>query len=308
MKKILITITALLLSLIIFAGCSAQSASQGQSAANITLMSGAFTEIEVLMQMASLLIEEHTDLNVVWQDPMHTVPAANALRDGHVDLYVGYDGTVLTTLMGYDPTDVPEGEILFEWVQNRAPEEIGLTLLGKFGFENTYALAVHREFAEEHNLRTISDLVPFGPSLIFGAEHEFFDVEGSMRFVPFNEHYGFQWRNHVSMDIALKYAAMNAGNIDVTMVYSTDGLNMSFDLFVLEDDLAFFPEYNVSFQLRPTLFEEFAESAPNLHDVLSLLNGAIDGYTMSYLNYAVDVMGENPRDVARQFLTDIGLL
>ncbi|MCL2852631.1 MAG: glycine/betaine ABC transporter substrate-binding protein [Defluviitaleaceae bacterium] len=306
MKKIVSTFIALALSAIILAGCAQTQTQQGGG--TITLLRGAFTEIELLMQMAGMLIEEHTDLTVTWQDPMHTVMAAQALIDNHADIYVGYDGTLLTTLMGYDPSDVPAGEVLFNWVRDRAPEVNGLTLLAPFGFENTYALAVQREFAEAYNLRTISDLVPFAPGLVFGAEHEFFEVEGTMRFVPFNERYGFEWQNFVTMDIALKYAAMDAGNIDVTMVYSTDGLNMSFDLYVLEDDLAFFPEYNAAFQFRYTLFEEFAESAPNLREVLSMLNGAIDNYTMLYMNYAVDALNENPQEVARQFLVDRGLL
>ena len=304
MKKILTVLTSLLLSVIMLTGC----AQTQQGSGTITLLRGAFAELEILMQMAALLIEEHTDLTVVWQDPMHTVMAANAIIDNHADLYVSYDGTLLTTILGYDPADVPPGEVLFEWVQNRAPQVNGLTLLAPFGFENTYILAVQRDFAEEHNLRTISDLVPFGPELVFGAEHEFFELEGTMRFVPFNEHYGFSWRDSSSMDIALKYAAMESGHIDVTMVYSTDGLNKRFDLFLLEDDLDFFPEYNAAFQFRYTLFEEFAESAPNLREVLSMLNGMIDNYTMLYMNYAVDVLGENERDVARQFLTERGLL
>ena len=308
MKKLITALTSLLLSAIMLAGCAQAPAQQGGGGGTITLLRGAFTELEVLMQMAAMLIEEHTDLTVVWQDPMHTVMAANATIDGHADLYVSYDGTLLTTIMGYDPSAVPPGEVLFEWVQNRAPEATGLTLLAPFGFENTYILAVQRDFAEEHNLRTISDLVPFGPELVFGAEHEFFELEGTMRFVPFNERYGFQWRDSRSMDIALKYAAMENRSIDVTMVYSTDGLNMYFDLFLLEDDLNFFPEYNAAFQFRHTLFEEFAKSAPNLREVLSMLNGMIDNYTMLYMNYAVDALGENEQDVARQFLTDRGLL
>ncbi|MCL2618767.1 MAG: glycine/betaine ABC transporter substrate-binding protein [Defluviitaleaceae bacterium] len=302
MKKITATLAALMLGAILLTGCTQDDR------VPITLLHGPFSEIEIIMQMAALLIEEHTDLRVEWQDSMMTVLAANALNDHHADLYVGYDGTLLTTILGYDPTDVPPGELLFDWVQRRGSEVRGLTLLAPFGFENTYALAIHREFAEQHNIRTISDLVPFGPELVFGAEHEFFDVQGTMRFNPFNEHYGFEWRGSNPIDIALKYAAMAGGSIDVTMVYSTDGLNVSFDLFVLEDDLAFFPEYNAGFQFRDTLFEEFAPYAPNLRDVLDMLSHQIDNYAMIYMNYAVDELGENHIDVARRFLQENGMI
>ena len=129
-----------------------------------------------------------------------------------------------------------------------------------------------------------------------------------MRFNPFNRHYGFEWRSDHSIDIGLKYAAMEAGNIDVTMVYSTDGLNRRFNLYVLEDDLKFFPEYNAAIQFRTTLFEEFAETAPNLREVLSMLTGIIDTETMTTLNYAADALGEDFTDIARGFLVERGLL
>ncbi|MCL2616968.1 MAG: glycine/betaine ABC transporter substrate-binding protein [Defluviitaleaceae bacterium] len=309
MKRIFSIITAIVLSLAITTGCASPAAPEAPGArTNIVLLDGHFAELEILMQMAAMLIQEHTELSVTFQDQMMTVTGANATIEGHVDLFVSYDGTLLTTIMGYDPSDVPEGEVLFDWVAARAIEVNGLTLLGKFGFENTYALAVHQEFAQEHNLRTISDLVPHTPSLTFGAEHEFFDVEGTMRFIPFNAHYDIEWGNFHSMEMALKYTAMDSGHIDVTMVFSTDGLNKSFDLFVLEDDLAFFPEYHAAFQHRATLFDEFTETAPNLREVLSMLNGQIDNETMIDMNYAVDALGQSPEDVAREFLQSRGFI
>ena len=48
-----------------------------------------------------------------------------------------------------------------------------------------------------------------------------------------------------------------SGNMDVTVVYSTDGLNKRFGLVTLEDDLHFFPEYNGVYLLRADLYEDF---------------------------------------------------
>lgn len=50
-----------------------------------------------------------------------------------------------------------------------------------------------------------------------------------------------------------------SGNMDVTVVYSTDGLNKRFGLVILEDDLHFFPEYNGAYLLRADLYEDFPE-------------------------------------------------
>lgn len=273
----------------------------------IVLLRGQFSEINIIMEMAALLIEKDTDLKVSFHDSMNTVAAGSALLSKEVDIYVGYDGTLLTTLLGHDPSDVPNGESLFEWTKEKGSEEKGLTLLEKFGFENTYALAIRGDFAEENNIKKISDLLPFAKDLVFGAEHEFFDEEGTMRFKPFNEQYGFEWKDSKSLEMGLKYSAIDNKNIDVTMVYSTDGLNKKSNLYILEDDLGFFPEYNGAFMFRTTLFEEF-ENTPNLKEILSKLNGLIDNETMIELNYNADANGDKPRDIAKKFLTEKGLI
>lgn len=273
----------------------------------IVLLEGQFSEITILMNMAKILIEENTDLEVEFHDSMNTVAAANANIAGEVDLYVTYDGTMLTTILGSDPSQVPEGEDLYEWTKAKAAEEIGLTFTEKFGFQNTYRIAVHEEFARENNIVTNSDLVPYASELVFGAEHEFFDEEGTMRFKPFNEAYGMEWKDSKSIDMGLKFSAMENNNIDVTMVYSSDGLIKKFDLAILEDDLNFFPQYYASFQVRDTLFEEYAETAPNLEEVLGRLEGLIDDNTMMGLNYQADAEGKDPYDIAKEFLVENGL-
>ena len=38
------------------------------------------------------------------------------------------------------------------------------------------------------------------------------------------------------MDLGLKYAALSSEEMDVTVVYTTDGLNLKTELTILEDD------------------------------------------------------------------------
>ena len=303
-KKIIATIAAALMSMGILAGCGSSSA-EGES---ITILRGQFAEIDIIAEMAAMLIEENTDLNVEFHDSMNTVAAGNAMVGEEIDLYVSYDGTLLTTILGYDPSDVPEGEDLYDWTIEKGKEDKGLMLSSKFGFENTYALGVKSDYAQENGIETISDLKPFTKDLVFGAEHEFFDEEGTMRFNPFNEHYGIEWKDGVSLDIGLKYAAIDNENIDVTMVYSTDGLNQKSDLKILEDDLKFFPQYYAAFFHRDSLFEEYEETAPNLKEVLLMLEGQISNEEMIEMNYQVDAEGAEPKDVARTFLESKGLM
>lgn len=304
MKKIITMMAASVLSLGIMAGCAGGTDAEGES---ITILRGQFAEIDILAEMAAILVEENTDLTVEFHDSMNTVAAANAMEAEEIDLYISYDGTLLTTMLGYDPSDVPEGSDLFEFANEKGKEDRGLMLTSIFGFENTYALGIKNGFATANGIETITDLKPYTSELIFGAEHEFFDEEGTMRFNPFKEHYDITWEEGVSLDIGLKYAAIDNGNIDVTMVYSTDGLNQKSDLKILEDDLSFFPQYYAAFLSRETLFEEYAESAPNLEEVLLKLEGLIPNEEMIAMNYRVDAEGAEAKDVAQEFLKEKGL-
>jgi osmoprotectant transport system substrate-binding protein len=305
MKKLLIfVLCAAVAATLLLGGC----ATKKTGADSIVILGGDFAEPQVLAHMARFLLEEHTDLKVVVHDPMATVPKYNALKSGQVDITVSYDGTLLTTFLGYDPSDVPAGESLYDWVNERGREDDGVELLDKLGLDNTYALAVKQELADQYNLRTISDLIPHAGDLIFGTEHEFFDEEGTIRYGPFTQTYGLDFKDGISLDMTLKYSAIDSGNVDVTMVYATDGLNKKFGLFILEDDKSFFPEYNGAFLVKTSIYEKYAETCPELKDVLNRLGGQFDNVTMTDLSYQVDVDGREPADVAMDFLKSRGLV
>jgi len=110
------------------------------------------------------------------------------------------------------------------------------------------------------------------------------------------------FKDSVSVDVSLKYTAIESGSFDVTEVYATDGLNRKANLKVLDDDLGFFPEYNGALLVREDTFEKFANVTPELKDVLALLNGQISNEDMVELTYQVDVNERSIDEVAREFL------
>jgi glycine betaine/choline ABC-type transport system substrate-binding protein len=271
---------------------------------------GVYSEEQLVVHMVKLLVEEHTDLKVNIKDQMTGVNAFKEMTaaDPTADFLNGYDGTLLTTYLHLDPTDVPEGKSLYDYANEVAMERYGVRLLEKLGTDNTYAIAVPQALAEERGFKTISDLVPVADQLVFGAEHEFFSQEGSMKYGPFTKFYGLNFKNSITVDIGLKYSAIENGNFDVTEVYATDGLNRKAKLVVLEDDLGFFPEYNGAVLVRDGIFEEFADAAPNLEEVLNMLAGQFTNETMTDLTYAVDVEGRSVEEVAKEFLVSKGLI
>ena len=129
-----------------------------------------------------------------------------------------------------------------------------------------------------------------------------------MKFGPFTAFYGLSFKDVVSVDVSLKYTAAEKGSFDVTEVYATDGLNRKANLKVLEDDRSFFPDYDGAFLVREDTFERFAETAPDLEEILNLLAGQISNDDMVEMTYQVDVEGRTVDDVAHEFLVSRGFL
>ena len=276
------------------------------SSGDLMLYDGDYSETQLMHHMVKMLVEDQTDLTVTIQDQMSQVNNFNALNgDSHTcDLMISYDGTLLTTFFHQDVTDVPEGMSIYDHVNQVAQEEYGMRLLEKLGFDNTYAIAVPQNIADQYSLETISDLIPVADQLTFGAEQGFFTLEGSMKYGPFTEFYGLNFHDPVSVDLGLKYTAVENGSFDVTVVYATDGLNRKVGLKILEDDKSFFPDYNGAFLVREDVLEKY----PELEGILNQLAGRIPTEQMAELTYQVDVVGRTVDDVAREFLVSQGLL
>ena len=272
----------------------------------LTLYDGDYSEVKLMHSMVEQLVEDKTDLEVVILDQMTQVNNHNELKGSNpsCDLMFSYDGTILTTFLGMDTTDIPEGMTLYDFVNQTVSELEGLHMLGKVGLNNTYAIGVPEALAEEYNLETISDLIPIANQLTFGAEQEFFTLEGSMKYNPFVEFYGLQFKDYVPVDMGLKYASIENGSFDVAVVYTTDGLNRKVGLKILEDDKGFFPDYFGTFVVREDILEKY----PELEGILEQLTGQISTEQMAELTYQVDVQGRTVDDVAHEFLTSIGLL
>ena len=305
-RKLWLPVAAVLLAFVLLLPYGLKSTGENE----LLLYDGDYSETQIIHHMVKMLVEDKTDLTVTIQDQMSQVNNFNALvGDNHsCDLMISYDGALLTTFLHLDTADVPEGVSIYDYANQVSGERHDVRLLEKLGFDNTYAIAVPQSIAEEYGLETVSDLVPVADQLVFGAEHEFFTLEGSMKYGPFTEFYGLKFKSTAPVDVSLKYSAIQQGSFDVTEVYATDGLNRKAGLKVLEDDRSFFPDYNGALLVREDTFERFADTAPDLEEVLNLLAGQIANEDMVEMTYQVDVLGRTVDDVAREFLVSRGLL
>jgi osmoprotectant transport system permease protein len=270
-------------------------------AAIIRIGSKNFTEQLILAEMMAQRIEESTGLRVERVFNLGgTMICHEALVEGEIDLYAEYTGTALTAILKSE-TRPPDPGGVYALVRGRYRELFGLSWLGPFGFNNTYALAVRRGDAERHGWKTVSDLKRQAPSLRAGFTSEF---SGRPDGYPgFREAYGFGFGAVSDLDPALMYDAVKAGQVDVISAFSTDSRIPGYGLAVLEDDRAFFPPYYSA----PVVRGEVLESHPEIKEALSSLEGILDEETMQALNYEVDRKRRKVDKVVDRFLRKKGL-
>ena len=108
----------------------------------------------------------------------------------------------------------------------------------------------------------------------------------------------------MDLDIGLKYQALEQAQIDVMVIFTTDGQLSVADAVVLEDDKGFYPSYLCGNVIRTEVLEEH----PELNDVFGKVTGILTDTDMARMNYAVESEGMEPRDAAKEFLTEKGLL
>ena len=266
----------------------------------VVVASKPFAESYILAEMFAQLLESR-GFSVDRRPGLGATELAfQALRNGAIDVYPEYTGTGLLAILREEPSG--PGEQVFRRVSEAFRERWGVEWLPPLGFENTYAIAVRRETAEELGLGTLSDLARVAPRLTAGFSPDFIGRQDGLP--GLQGAYGMRFRGVRSLVQAVKYEALAAGRVDVIDGYSTDGAIARYDLVVLEDDVGFFPPYDAA----PLVGARLVDENPRAVVVLALLARTLDEPTVRELNRRVEVDGETVAVVAGDALATLGLV
>lgn len=293
LKKRIAPLLALLVLLPALAACSKKD--------SIVIGSKDFTENKILAEMMAQMVESNTDLNVTRKINMGgTFVCFEAIKKGEIDLYPEYTGTGLTAQLKLPVESDPDK--VYQTVSEEFEKQFQITWLTPVGLNNTYALAMPEDLAEQNNIESISDLSSVSSRFVFGGEHEFFDREDG--YDGLIDAYGLEFKDTAKMDASLKYQAIGAGKMQITDAFTTDGQLKALNLKVLKDNKGFFPPYYAA----PIVRDETLQEHPELKDVLDSLGGKISDETMQDLNYQVDHEKKSVEEVASSFLKENGLV
>lgn len=276
----------------------------GAASAQTVVVGGKnFTEQQIMAEMTSQLLQAKgfkTDKRA----GLGTAPLRQAQEAGQVDVYWEYTGTSLITFNKV--TDKLDAPATYAKVKELDAAK-GLVWLNPSKANNTYALAMRKADADAKKIKTLSDLaakVKGGEGLKLASNAEFYARPDGL--APLQQTYGFEFgrENVARMDTGLVYQALKDKQVDVALVFATDGRIPAFDFVVLADDKGFFPSY----ALTPVVRKETLDKNPKLAEILNGLSAKLDDASMAKLNASVDVDKKTVEEVSTGFLKSQNLI
>lgn len=263
-----------------------------RAADNIVVGGKIFTEGYLLGEIGAQTIEASSKVPVTRKLGMGSTGILfEALKSGAIDVYSDYTGTLSEAILKR-----PELQSVDEI--RAALAGMGLTISDSLGFNDTYALAVKEEFAEQHDLHTIGDLISLQDDIRAAFSYEFMDRKDGYPGLVGNYHLKFNAQKVSRMEHSLSFQAMGQNAVDLIDVYSTDAKIKKLHLRVLKDDHHYFPVYQAVWVAR----QAFVEKHPQEWQALLGLEGKIDEESMLDMNAQADIQKISFDKIASQFL------
>ncbi|PTQ79796.1 osmoprotectant transport system substrate-binding protein [Trichococcus patagoniensis] len=316
MKKSKLYIFTLVLVLSVLSACGSSIDKDNNEAKNsddpIVLGSFVDTEGGILGNMVLLALEENG--YTITDKVQFGTPDVqrNALLQGELDIGIDYTGNGQYYSEGFEEEvwgDIEEG---YNSIKTYDEENNGLTWLEPAKANNTEMLAVKREFAETNNLKTLEDFADYvnnGGQVKFITSQLF--AEKNMGLLGMEEGYGFKLQPdqlimlpHGNTAETISALANGTDDVNVALVYGTDGSLPDLDLVVLEDPLSIPPVFEPSVVIRSEILEKY----PEIKDVIENTFKTLTLENLQNMNKKVIVDGLSPKDVAKDHLIEEGIL
>lgn len=315
MRKLAIILAVVLtLSLIVMGGgCGAEGK-------KVTVGNKNFTEQYIIGEMMKQLLEDR-GFTVELASDLSTDVLRSGMEAGDIDIAADYTGTAWMVHLAHVYEPGVDNNKLYDLV--KAEEAVnGFVWLDPIWNNNTYVLVSWTDFAEANNLTSLSDLA----ALYRNGQVEvttFVGFEFSTRpdgLPALEAHYDFSVPEASLMTGAPGASLLGLENheCDVAMAFGTDAIIAEYGWHVYQDDLAFFPPYD----LVPYVSQDILDMYPEIEDILNELVATFPGGGMAAtpaivaqgqavwqeLNAKVDIELMEPEEVAHDYLVAHGLI
>lgn len=233
--------------------------------------------------------------------------ARAALEAGQIDVYMEYNGTGWTVHLGQEDPSF-DSDQLTAAVREQDLAENGIVWVGQSPFNNTYGFATGPAVTEAnggaYSLQTMMEYVRDNPEATVCMESEFPDRPDGLILTETATGIDLPDNQQRILDTGVIYTETAAGNCTFGEVFTTDGRIPALDLTLVED-----PGVNILYNVSATFREETFNQAPEAFEAITnAILAPLDNEEMAKLNAQVSAEGEDPAQVARQYLLDQGII
>ena len=276
----------------------------GEEKPTVVVGSDSFAEAQIMAEMYAQVLENAGYTVERQLDIESREVRLPAMENGEIDIAPEYVASLYSVL---DPDAVENagpGELgdPAEVASKLEPllEEKGLQLLEPSNVIDTNAFVVTQEFAGAEGLTTVSDLQPIAGDLTLGAPPEC--PERPFCIPGLKEVYDIEFGDFKQLDYGPTITALAGGEIDVGLLYSTDGAIAESGFVALEDDKSLQSADNIV----PLVNSEILDG--EIESLLNEVSAAIEEDKITELNKRVNVDAEDPAELATEYLEELGLL
>ncbi len=255
-----------------------------------------FTESILLSKIVKQLVLADGGSVVDKTNIKGSVTTREAMLKGDINLYWEYTGTAWFNYL--KQTSLLPPKEMYAKVKAGDLKSNKVAWLPMTSFNDTYAFAMTQAKAKQYGITKMSEAATKVPASdqVWCVESEFQSRPDGWAGVAAK--YNLKPSQLKVLDTGAIYQATAQDQCTFGEVFATDGRIGALKLKVLEDDANYFPPYNAAI----TMPASFAKKYPKLVKILAPIAGKISNQTMAVMNARVDVLGEDPDTVAKDFL------
>jgi osmoprotectant transport system substrate-binding protein len=221
-----------------------------------------------------------------------------ALMNGLIQLVPEYSGSALEFMsMGAQPATANPAATHRSLIRSAARR--GLVATKPAPAQDGNAIVVTAATAARYHLQSIADLGGLAQRFIFGGPPEC--PQRPYCLPGLERTYGLHFKAFTPTDAGgpLTLQALNAGQISVGLLFTTDPNISAHHLVILADNGALQPAENITPLLRR---DTLARYGPRLAAALNAVSARLSTVTLRYLDARVELSGLAPRRVADSWL------
>jgi osmoprotectant transport system substrate-binding protein len=224
-----------------------------------------------------------------------------AMANGSLDMYPEYLNVYDSTIAGYARSFATRGDA-YQAGQRYAVAH-NMELLTPTPFSDTPALAVTVGFAATNHLHTLRDLSSVASKMTLGGPPQF--QQGHPGLSDLEQIYGFKPASYQDLAVGDQYSALDDGTIQAADVNTTDGELGSGDYRLLSDPDNVLGWGNV---VPVVTTKALAVEGPAFMATINRISAMLTMPVIRELNQLVDVAGQDPAEVAKEFLETHGII